>query len=470
MIGYDYNQHTLADVRSRLAYRLNDPSNVFWSSTELNFYLQESLDCFGVYGRFFLGKSLLDIPANSFETTLDLCQIDDGAGLISPISYSVSGQKVLKSCLAHLLETNGFDLTTYTATSHIATTLLNQYISLAFNQFLQDSACFVSKATFPSTSLLLSGQGYYSLPTDINNIIRMEWTSLDGVTSTIYRSDSELANMLDRQAVLYGATPQYYSIATNNIRRVYFQPLPSDNGIITIYYIHQQALTADLFTTDESFSMPYEFWWAVKYLVLHKIYSTDGPTKYPQMSSYCLSRYEEAVRIARAYSALEQGWGEESPIYFSTLSDFDTMMSGWRNKAALDGTLYPGQTIIANVANYIFVPRKTDRITSFTFDIARNVPTLSNTDYFPVAEDYLPYILDYAEHLALHKCGGMEFAASTALLQNFYYGCGRVNDKITALIHIDQARPISLYTDQRRRFETDTEETQPISQRSAQQG
>lgn len=129
MLGYDYNQWTLAQVRAKLQSRLNDPNGCFWGTTELNFYLQEALDAFSVYGRYFSAKATLLLPANTMEASLDSLTLTSGSGVESPVSFAVSGQKILTSSLLHLLETRQTSIGAVTLSGQFTSSLLNSYLS-----------------------------------------------------------------------------------------------------------------------------------------------------------------------------------------------------------------------------------------------------------------------------------------------------------------------------------------------------
>jgi len=218
--------------------------------------------------------------------------------------------------------------------------------------------------------------------------------------------------------------------------QMYLLPWPNDLATLRLYTVEHTTLDISLYTTDQSFSFPYEFWWGVKMLTLYKVYSTDGPTHYPMMAEYCLKRYKEAVSLARDYSAINFAWVEEKPMHLSPMGEFDNMYSGWRNKTAIDldasGKLDKSLGVMS--PNKLFLRQKYNRNISLSFDLVRNAPTLTTTDEFPVGEDYLGYILDYAEHLACLKMGGKEFADSMPLYESFLSGAMRLNDRLKGAI------------------------------------
>lgn len=437
--GFVYTDHMLSAVRARLASRLNDPDNCFWSSTELDWYLQEALDCWGLYARYFSVRGTLTVTAGEFEADLSAVSTTafDGVTAESALSFSVSGQKILKACLLHLLETRSTDLTTYTATGHISTDLLNHYIPLAVNQFLQESFSYVTKREYPLTSAVLSSNsGRFTLDEKINNLVRVEHISLESNVRNLRRVSLNDAKNLRSNVWNSQSRPEFYTIETTPMLQMYLLPWPNDLATLRLYSVEHTKLASNLYATDQSFSFPYEFWWAVKFLTLYKVYSTDGPTQYPQMAEYCLKRYKECLTVARDYSSLNFAWVEERPMHLSPMTEFDNMYAGWRNRSAIDldagGRLNKELGIMS--PNKIFLRSKYSRDISLSFDLVRNAPTLTSTDEFPVGEDYLPYILDYAEHLACIKMGGKEFSDSYPLYESFLAGAMRLNDRLKASI------------------------------------
>lgn len=424
-----YTQYTLADIRGRLAQRLNDPSNVHWTSNELNFYLQESLDTWNLYARYLSSRATITLTAGQHE--LDLSNVSGGQ-----ISHLVSGQKILTSSLLHLLElTDPTLLGSYVATGHISTTLLNNYISTAFNQFIQESYCYLNKREYPLTSLVLSAtDGLYTLDPKVSNIAYAEHITLESNVRNLRRVDMQSARNLMREFWNSRSRPEYYSLETSNALQLYLLPWPNDISTLRLYTVESTKLTANLVSADQSFSMPYEFWWGVKFLALYKIYSTDGPTSYPQLAQYCLQRYKESISLARDYTPINFAWAEEQPIYISPFKEFDNIYPGWRNKTSIDldsgGKLRKELGILS--PNIVISPSKYSRDVSFSFDLIRNAPTLASGDNFPVGEEFITYILDYAEHLAAIKLGGKEFADTLPLYESFVLGAMRYNDKLKA--------------------------------------
>lgn len=440
LLGFEYTQHILAQVRDRLALRLNDPDNCFWSADELDNYLLESLDAWNLYARYFSVRATGTLTSGAHE--LDLSSLVTsklnpvvGDTTDAPLSYSVSGQKILISCLLHLLETRNTTLTSHTPTGHIDSDLLVNYISLAVNQFIQESFCYVNKREYPITAEALSdANGRYTLDENINNLVHVEHITLEGNIRTLRRVDIAQARNMSRTMWNAPGRPEYYALSTTSPLAMYLLPWPNDIATIRLYTVEHTAGTEDLFTVDENFTFPYEFWPAVKYLTLYKIYSTDGPTHYPQMADYCMQRYKEYVTLAREYSPLNFSWIEETPCYVSPFSEIDNMYPSWRNKSSVDldsgGKLTNEISILS--PNLLVSHKKYSRDVSFSFDLIRNVPTFRATDGFPVGEDYLPYILDYAEHLATIKSGGAEFQSTLSLYDNFLVGAMRLNDKLAA--------------------------------------
>lgn len=428
LVGFTYDQLTLSQVRSRLAARLNDPDNCFWSADELDTYLQESLDTWGLYARYFSNRELGTLTAGEHE--LDLSLLTN-----SPLSFSISGQKILRSILLHLIETRSTDLAAYTPTGHISANLLNNYISLAFNQFIQESYSYVNKREYPITSAVLANNsGIFPISSAINNLVRVEHISIEGNIRTLHRTSLQDLRNLSLSGWNSTGRPSYYALDTSSPLHIYLSPWPNDLATLRLYTIEHSPLTVSLLTTDQSWNLPYEFWPAVKYLALYKIYSTDGPTKYDSMADYCLRRYKEYVSLARVYSPINFAWVEEQPMYPSSFADFDHLYTNWRNGTAvnLDSGGKLDKTLGILSPNKVFSRKKYSRNVSLSFDLCVNAPTLTSTSYFPVAEDYLSYILDYAEHLATTKIGGKEFMETLTLYASFISGAMRFNDKIKA--------------------------------------
>jgi hypothetical protein len=68
---------------------------------------------------------------------------------------------------------------------------------------------------------------------------------------------------------------------------------------------------------------------------------------------------------------------------------------------------------------------------SATVSVVQNAPVpVAETDFIQVARDDYDTIIDYAQHLALFKTGGAEFAATVSLYQKFEQKAAQYNGRL----------------------------------------
>lgn len=426
MLGYEYPQ-TLEQVRTTLANKLHDPLMVFYSEDELNFYLREALETWSLYSRFFKVRASLNVGANVQLTNIYSCESSDEDGnVFYPLeNYQFSVHRPLKSILLHLMETQDTDALP-TLTGHISQDQLASYLSLAISRFSQESQAIIYRTPLATTTAI--GQDRHYIPNYVNDIVRLELRDVDG---TIYNVQKITKSDLDKlYPSLHNKTglPKYFTISNTPTLSIDFFPRPGDIYTIDLFHTRMPTpLTNTIFTNDTTLLLP-NFWWpAIKFLTLFYLYSFDGPMKHPQLADYCKSRYETLVLMARTFHPIDQAYYNDTPLSITSVSELDQLDIRWRKTT----TSLPPKSIALLGQNMLFLRRKSSTPITLTFDLT-SIPIFpaSNTSLFPVGEDYLSYVLDYAQHLATLKCGGAEFTSTLPLYYNFLRGAARVNDKL----------------------------------------
>lgn len=432
MQGYTFTQ-TVSQVRALLAERLNDPSMTFFSSEELTFYLQEALETFNTHARYFRTFSSLSVAANTQFTSLQLASsLDETNAPFIPLdNYQFSGQQVLKSLLLHLMESQSTS-TIPTRTGHISDSQLISCLNQACDRFAQESQSIIYRTATTST---VAGVRRVTLPADVHDVQRIELTTIDA-NAPIYIvqrvTKDELDKLLPSLNTQVGR-PRYFTVSNTPARNLDLYPTPNDTYPLGIYSVnnltHLTPYTTGLFTADETLTYPRQWWPAVKFLALHLIYSFDGPLKHPQLSDYCRQRYEQYVLLSRSWHPIEHAYHNGALLDVCGVEELDFLDPRWRNPT---NSTSPVKKLALLGQNLVFLRRKNGATPiTLTFDLIPLAPSLTaNDQMFPVGEDYLSYVLDYAQHIATIKMGGTEFTTTLPLYQNFLRGCARVNDKL----------------------------------------
>lgn len=447
IVGYDYTT-TLTQARSILAQRLNDSSMVFWTTSELDFYLQEALSTWNCYSRYFKCRATLALTAGT-RTFLVANSITPtpSAGSESPIATLTSGQRILKSILLHLLETNTSTLiSSGDLTSHYSATILDDSILTSLNNLILESQTVAVSGTI---SGILAGQSKVPLTSSTANILRAEWQTVEGVVTLLTKASKFERNHFSSPFAATLGTPTSYAIETTPLLQIELSPTPDDSGTINLVTAVTHSPGTSLFTSDTSYVFPNEWWWLVKYGALAKLYSTDGPTNYPQLADYCKKRLMQGIEMLRAWTYIETAWAGELPVEISSVASGDYFRPLWKTSTTTK-PLRSLQMITANLGYLSETLYDTNGVTTapttLTLDLIRDSPAVTGDDanIIPVAPEHLNYLLDYAQHLASHKMGGSEFQSTLPLFENFLNGASRVNDKLQANILPFLPAPIRL--------------------------
>lgn len=452
--GYDYSR-TLLETRSLLSQRLNDTGMVFWSSSELDFYLREALSTWNCFSRYY--KCRGTITLNASQRTVSVVNLtantsDTDLTQIAPISISISARKILTGILFHLLEITSDSLPIVSdLTGHISSTLLQESIITSLNRVVQESSAYISTSQI---SPVVAGSERISISSTIINILRAEWETLEGTITPLTRSSkfSQQHWLTPQQATQ--RFPENYSLETSPLLKLDLNPIPADNGKLNLFTVNSQSLSVDLFTENQLFFFLADWWWLVKYAALSKILSTDGPTLYPQMAQYYEQRTKQGIEMLKQWTYFESLTVNGLPLEIASTASADYWSQGWKNSTSTSGVPRSVNLLGANLG-YLDRTNITDSL-SLTVDSLRDAPQpTEDDDLFPIAPEHLNYLLDYAQHLASHKMGGSEFSSTMQLMESFLNGAQRVNDKLQA--NIEQLLPIAQVRlrEQRRQEEPD---------------
>ena len=120
-----------------------------------------------------------------------------------------------------------------------------------------------------------------------------------------------------------------------------------------------------------------------------------------------------------------------APIVVEALTNADFYRANWQGiaPAAPDSVYYAGLNLLALAP----IPDGNGPY-NVTASVLANMPLpASGGAYLQVGRDDVSAILDEAQHIAMLKSGGAEFAATFPLHQNFMRHCTLFNSKLTAL-------------------------------------
>ena len=124
------------------------------------------------------------------------------------------------------------------------------------------------------------------------------------------------------------------------------------------------------------------------------------------------------------------------PLAPVTLADLDTGQRYWESETTISGGVVPTTPkmwCIGGINLVAIWPADHDGSNALMVDGIASTPTfVSDTSYVDIGKEELNTLLDYMEHIALFKEGGVEFEASMPLFQSFLSGAVTRNAMLMA--------------------------------------
>lgn len=502
-----YPPITRATMRGALSARLNNAQ--FWSTPELNAYLQEALTSWQAMARYWRALDTFDTQPGVFFYDLST--------QLSGLSYNTTDAQMLSVMEYQLIEPQsgipsnptwqGTDMFPqdaytgslnrrrdrfllesqsvvghYTANGIVAgsprLTLPASLIDLRRVAFQKAPASgtvntSIVNGTFLVTNLgtgdaFISDGSWNGLPITINGVayviagvisaglltLTKSAGTQDGVAfsvggpyTVLWRDDEFGANAYSSEwTTSVGLpTPLAYSVVVAQPYTLQFLPPPGDVGALDVLAIAQGAPLNP--STGVVLGIPDNFSWAVKWGAMADLLSQDGPGRDLQRAAYADQRFREGVALCRQMPTVINGTINGQVAELDTVFNFDSYQSGWHNTSGQPTALgLASQTMLATSS----VP---DDIYSVGLDVVTNCPVMTDdTTPIGITVDQMNVIVSEAQHIAIFKEGGQEFANSMVLHENFVKYAAMYRSKSLGEAHYwpDMASSDQLEFEQRR--------------------
>lgn len=438
-----YNFITLAQLRSQLASRLDDPFNIFWGVTELNAYINEALQTFSAFSGFYRNRG-------TFNTNPGSVFYDLPTNLASICGYNVQDITLIPVMCYQLIEPVPTNLGTASAawigTDMFTLAELTQALQNRRDQFLADTGCVVTNfvQSMPAPPI-----GRVSFPDNVMDIRRLQWLSqigtasgygmglyglgpYGGPTPTIQYTNlwplTEMQlTMLNQSWSVNPSVPYGYSIISSPPLTIQVGPVPATEASIDVVAVEAGAALNP--QVGVLMGIPDDFTWIVKWGALADLLGMDGQARDPQRAAFCEQRYQLGVQLARMAPLALQAIVNGVPQVIGSIAGLDALNPGWQG--GLPGTT---QSVVSVGRNMVAAnPPPLTNLSSLTFDVVANA-TLPTNDgsYIQVGREQVASLIDYAEHLACFKMGGTEFAITERQATNFMRQAAVYNERLSA--------------------------------------
>lgn len=410
-----YTYISWGNLKTQLSSRLGDSSRVFWIADEIEVILTEALRTFGILSGFWRERG-------TFNTVSGTAFYDLPTNLGSLLGYSVTDRNIIKSLQYSLLE-SASSQSSWGGTEMFTYDDIVRAIERRTSQFLQDTGIIVTRSTMnvPPPPI-----GRVDLSDNIIDVRRLVWIDSYGRYYPLWREDEFAMTAYDVNWSVNPGTPICYSVMAVQPVQIQLGPIPIASATAELLTVNAQA-TLDPGTTATILTLPDDLTWIIKWGALADLLGIDGAARDMSRAKFCEQRYQQGVQLTRMLGCILQTQINGVSVQPNTVFDLDAADPNWQNKS---GT--PKDVGIAGW-NQICTSPVPNGVYSITIDVIRKTPIPANDNAFvEVGREQLDMILDYAEHLALFKVGGAEFAATGRQAENFLLQSISYNQRLGA--------------------------------------
>lgn len=413
-----------SQFRTALSNRLYDVTPTTFPVAELDLVINETLQSFNVHANFYRQEFTFSPAAST--TWHDMSDTDVMPNTLRPISET--DQTLLELMEYHLLEpvTDTYPLSWTGSNQFTLTDLLNA-IQQFRDQVLSESNCTVARTLVPA----LPGRTFLNQLTLA--LRRVSWLPVSNPSG--YSFNTLLSSDLWAQQSFEAAFPQAEPGIPLTFRRSTEPPLGFDVDIQPAvpgqYETHTVNAGGNLsITTPTVLGIPNDWCWVSKWGAMAQLFGRESNAKDQLRAEYCLHRYKSGIAAMQQAPALLGARINDVPVVVESVTNGDLYDANWQGAAA--GTpvaiYYSGMNLVG------LSPKPDTGPYSVTLNVVRNMvlPTIDE-DYLQIGRDDVAACLDEAQHVAMIKCGGAEFAATLPLHANFLRHCQLYNAKLNAL-------------------------------------
>jgi hypothetical protein len=410
-----YTQTTWLSLQTALQDRL-DSKGVFYSNTgtypEIQLYLKEALRAWNSFA--FRWRQRITVTFGPGAQWFDIHSA-------TPMQKTITDTQLVAEIQAHLLEP--ITGSTWTGSDMFTLSEITSAMQKRRDQLILESGVEQDITTLNVTPT----QGRFEFPNNIIDIRRLAWIDqITGKFTPLWRTDpwAATANLIS-WSFNVASKPVEYSLGETPPLQCQLIPSPANPGQI------ECIMTPSGPTLNPSAGVVLgihdDLCWSIKWGTIADLLSKNNQARDPQRASYAESRYREGVQLAEVLPHVMMAQINGKPSTIIPTSELDANNPDWENTI--------GTPIMLGINHHLMslYPRPAANVV-VTLDVLRPAPIPAvDGDFVQLGQEELNALLDYAQHIATFKEGGVEFEATKRNKDNFLTLAGNQNDKLNAL-------------------------------------
>ena len=414
-----YTTITYGDLKDQLAARLGDPNFVFWTSTELGLYLVDALRTFNALTGFWRDRA-------TFTTTASQIFYDLRTVAPNLCDYTVTDRDAIEFMEYQLIEPPTTSV--WTGSEMFTLDSLAKALQRRRDQYLMDTGMVVTaNALFPASGPPATRTTFNDKIIDLRRVVFQAQST--GARSALLRDDVFGFNTFKvNWNTASTRVPVSYSVGAVPPLTIEIAPEPQLQGFFDVLSINAgDALVPSVAATE--LGVPDDWTWPLRFGALADLLGQDGPGRDVPRATYAQQRYLEGVQLGTGLPALQNLTINGMSLPVMGVLEADEFKRGWdraTGRPLFGLTMGTNLMAVSPVANTVY---------GISVDVIRKAPVpTDDADPVEVSREVLDGLLDYGQHLALFKTGGMDFVRSSELLDRFYRVCGVQLDHLRASI------------------------------------
>jgi hypothetical protein len=410
-----YSWITKSEIRNQVAARLKDPDFIYWSSSEIDSYIAETLRTWGLLTGYW--KERIRFVTTAATLFYDLFTK-------APLIFlrTLKDQDLVLQLQYHLCENPRLD--EWDGTEMFVLDDLTQALQRRRNQLLVETGCVLTSSIVTGIS---PPDGRVDLADTVIDVRRVAWKNSAGVYTNLWSNDEFSADSYIPDWNLAPGLPVTFSMALTPRTQLQLIPPPIAVGELLLVSVSCGANFDP--TSGVLLGIPDDLSCFLKWGALADLLSKESQAYDPGRAAYCETRWQEGIKIAKMMPSVLKATINAQQVPIESIADVDAYYPNWHNEPgapkaiALMGFNLVACAPLANAGPY-----------SISLDVTRQAPIpATDADYVQIAREEIDGLIGYAEHIAYFKKGAFELQNSMAGYQNFMAMAALHNSRLSAL-------------------------------------
>jgi hypothetical protein len=175
-------------------------------------------------------------------------------------------------------------------------------------------------------------------------------------------------------------------------------------------------------------NIPDDWSWVAMYGALADALANAPEARDELREKYCRMRYQQGLRAMMALPWLIEASVTDIPVDTPSFKEMDDYAQNWENTWPTGDP----QIVVGGMDFVALAPFVTTATVSSVLTVVGNAP-VDQANPVQLGRDQVDQVLNYAQHIALFKNGGADFAATFPLLKEFEDYCAKINRRYAAL-------------------------------------